>query len=95
METPTFPHDPVPPDTPQGAAETFAAIIDAVKMFEGFSRWATACRAEAIDRARLWTESTDLSVPTTGGPRWSAEVAGHRVLVPELACALRISERAA
>ncbi|WP_108250272.1 HNH endonuclease signature motif containing protein [Planctomonas deserti] len=95
METPTFPHDPVPPDTPQDAAETFAAMIDAVKMFEGFSRWAAACRAEAIDRARLWTESANLSVPTTGGPRWSAKVAGHRVLVTELACALRISERAA
>ncbi|WP_159085080.1 HNH endonuclease signature motif containing protein [Planctomonas deserti] len=99
METPTFPQDPIPPDTPpegdRTQAETFAAMIDAVKMFEGFSRWATACRAEAIDRARLWTEATDLSVPTTGGPRWSPRVAGHRVLVTELACALRISERAA
>ncbi len=70
-------------------------MMDAVKMFEGFSRWAAACRAEAIDRARLWTESADLSVPSTGGPRWSAKVAGHRVLVTELACALRVSERAA
>ncbi len=70
-------------------------MIDAVRMFEGFSRWAVACRAEAIDRARLWTEATDLSVPTTGGPRWSPRVAGNRVLVTELACALRISERAA
>ncbi|MFD3445742.1 DUF222 domain-containing protein [Microbacteriaceae bacterium 4G12] len=70
-------------------------MIDAVRMFETFSRWATACRAEAIDRARLWTESADLSVPTTGGPRWSSTVAGRRVLVTELACALRISERAA
>ncbi|WP_108250171.1 HNH endonuclease signature motif containing protein [Planctomonas deserti] len=95
METPTFPPEPAPPGTPPGAPETFAAMIDAVKMFEGFSRWAAACRAEAIDRARLWTEATDLSVPTTGGPRWSPRVAGHRVLVTELACALRISERAA
>ena len=70
-------------------------MIDAVRMFETFSRWATACRAEAIDRARIWTEATDLSVPTTGGPRWSREVAGRRVLVTELACVLRISERAA
>ncbi|MFD3443700.1 DUF222 domain-containing protein [Microbacteriaceae bacterium 4G12] len=70
-------------------------MIDAVRMYETFARWATACRAEAIDRARLWTESTDLSVPTTGGPRWSPTVAGQRVLVTELACVLRISERAA
>jgi len=70
-------------------------MIDAVRMFETFARWATACRAEAIDRARLWTEATDLSVPTTGGPRWSRAVAGRRVLVTELACALRVSERAA
>ncbi len=70
-------------------------MIDAVRMYEGFARWATACRAETIDQARLWTEARDLSVPTTGGPRWSQEVAGHRVLITELASALRISERAA
>ncbi len=70
-------------------------MIDAVRMYEGFARWATACRAEAIDHARLWTESADLSVPTTGGPRWTPKAAGHRVLITELACALRISERAA
>ncbi len=70
-------------------------MIDAVRMYEGFARWATACRAEAIDRARLWTESADLSVPTTGGPRWTPKAAGYRVLVTELACALRISERLA
>ncbi len=70
-------------------------MIDAVKMYEGFARWATACRAEAIDQARLWTETQDLSVPTTGGPRWTPKAAGRRVLVTELACALRISERLA
>jgi Domain of unknown function (DUF222) len=94
-----FPPEPTPPDTPPGDAaanpEAFAGMIDAVKMFETFTRWAAACRAEAIDRARLWAETADLSVPTTGGPHWSAQVAGRRVLVTELACALRISERAA
>ncbi len=75
--------------------DTFSAMIDAVTAAERIARFAHALRAEAIDRARLWTEATDLSVPTTGGPRWSPEVAGRRVLVTELACALRISERAA
>ncbi len=95
----TAPPDPNPPDTPPplaaATADTFAAMIDAVTAAERIARFAHALRAEAIDRARLWTESTDLSVSTTGGPRWSREVAGHRVLVTELACALRISERAA
>ncbi len=75
--------------------DTFHALIDAVTSAERLARFAHALRAEAIDRARQWTEATDLSVPATGGPRWSPEVAGRRVLVTELACALRISERAA
>jgi hypothetical protein len=87
METPTFPPDPAAPGGDPPPLEAFAALIDAVRMYEGFARWATACRAEAIDQARLWTEATDLSVPTTGGPRWTPKVAGHRVLVTELACA--------
>jgi hypothetical protein len=99
METATFPPDPNPPDTPPppeaAVADTFSAMIDAVTAAERIARFAHALRAEAIDRARIWTESTDLSVPSTGGPRWSPEVAGRRVLVTELACALRISERAA
>jgi len=70
-------------------------MIDAVIAAERLARFAHALRAEAIDRAHLFTEATDLSFPTTGGPRWSREVAGRRVLVTELACALRISERAA
>src|SRR3712207_2746869 len=100
METTTFHPDPTPPPddgTPPGSAvaDTFAAMIDAVAAAERLARFAHALRAEAIDRARLFTETTDLSVPTTGGPRWSREVAANRVLVTELACALRISERAA
>ena len=95
----TAPPDPNPPDTPPpaGAAvtDTFHAMIDAITSAERLARFAYALRAEAIDRARQWTEATDLSVPTTGGPRWSPEVAGRRVLVTELACALGISERAA
>jgi hypothetical protein len=71
METPTFPSAPTPPDAPSPAAagNGFADLIDAVRMFEGLTRWATACGAEAIETARVWTESTDLSVPTTGTPR--------------------------
>jgi Domain of unknown function (DUF222) len=103
METPKLPPDPTPPDpTPPddappttAVADTFAAMIDAVAAAERIARFGHALRAEAIDRARLWTETTDLTVPTTGGPRWSPKVAAHRVLTTELACALRISERAA
>jgi Domain of unknown function (DUF222) len=103
METPKFPPDPTPPDpTPPddappttAVADTFSAMIDAVAAAERIARFGHALRAEAIDRARLWTETTDLSVPTTGGPRWSPKFAAHRVLTTELACALRVSERAA
>ena len=99
METPTFPPDPSPPDNtpPLTAAmtDTFHAMIDAITAAERIARFAHALRAEAIDQARLWTEAMDLSNPKTGGPRWSPTVAGSRVLTTEIACALRISERAA
>ncbi len=100
METTKFPPNPSPPPddgAPPGSvvADTFAAMIDAVSAAERIVRFGAALRAEAIDRARLFTETTDLSVPTTGGPRWSRDIAGNRVLITELACALRISERAA
>ncbi len=70
-------------------------MIDAVTAAERIIRLGHSLRAEAIDRARLWTEATDLSMPTTGGPRWSPKIAGRRVLTTEVAAALRISERAA
>ncbi|MFD3446979.1 DUF222 domain-containing protein [Microbacteriaceae bacterium 4G12] len=94
----TAPPEPNPPDGPppqRAATDTFLAMIDAVTAAERIIRLGQSLRAEAIDRARLWTESTDLSVPTTGGPRWSPKVAGRRVLATEVACALRISERSA
>ncbi|WP_108248826.1 HNH endonuclease signature motif containing protein [Planctomonas deserti] len=90
--------DPIPRDEPppqQVATDTFLAMIDAITAAERIIRLGHSLRAEAIDRARLWTETTDLSVPTTGGPRWLPTVAGRRVLTTEVAAALRISERAA
>ncbi|MCU1431958.1 MAG: endonuclease, partial [Actinotalea sp.] len=90
--------DPIPPDgspPQQAATDTFLAMIDAVTAAERIIRLGHSLRAEAIDRARLWTEATDLSVPTIGGPRWSPSIAGRRVLTTEVACALRISERSA
>ncbi len=90
--------DPLPPDgppPPSAATDTFLAMIDAVTAAERIIRLGQSLRAEAVDRARLWTEATDLSVPSTGGPRWSPKIAGRRVLTTEVACALRVSERAA
>ncbi|MFD3446904.1 DUF222 domain-containing protein [Microbacteriaceae bacterium 4G12] len=90
--------EPIPPDgppPPTATTDTFLTMIDAVTAAEHIIRLGHSLRAEAIDRARLWTEATDLSVPATGGPRWSPKIAGRRVLTTEVACALRISERSA
>ena len=54
-----------------------------------------AHKAALVDQARRWSEVTEGAGPPTAAGGWSPEVRARRVLATELACALRIPERAA
>ncbi|MET4782235.1 DUF222 domain-containing protein [Glaciihabitans sp. UYNi722] len=81
------------PDVPLSAAmaDTFGDLLDAVAASDRVLASVSAARAELIDQARQWSELSHAATPTTGG--WDAATTARRVLVTELACALRLPER--
>ncbi len=80
-------------------ADTRGDIVDDIGSITGLIAAATALRAEMIDQARQWSETTELaSMPSQGsgstpsGPIWSGVEIARRELVTELACTLRMPE---
>jgi hypothetical protein len=88
------PADTVDPRFPAAIrADTIAELVDVVATTERMLASVSAMRADAIDQLRVWSEThqeeTAHPVPRS---RWSVREAAQRVLVAELACALRIPE---
>jgi hypothetical protein len=75
-------------------ADTIGDILDLAALLERMIAQLTGARAETIERARLWSLTTENATSFEGSASARAQMA-RRVLVSELACALRISERAA
>lgn len=75
-------------------ADTLGDILDLAALLERMIAQLCGARAETIERARLWSVTTQNATSFAGSAAASAQMA-RRVLVSELACALRISERAA
>ena len=74
-------------------ADTFDSLVDAVIHLSGMISQITALRALAIDQARLWSETHE-QVTTSRDPlAWDSRTIARKVLVSELACALRLPER--
>jgi len=75
-------------------ADTIGDILDLAALLERMIAQLSGARAETIERARLWSLTTENATSLEGSAAVRARMA-RRVLVSELACALRISERAA
>ena len=74
-------------------ADTFDSLVNAVVHLDGMISQITAIRALAIDQARLWS-GTHEQVTTSRDPlAWDSRTIARKVLVSELACALRLPER--
>ena len=72
---------------------TLGELVDSIAALNRMEASIAAHKAALIDQARQWSEVVEGTGPTDLG--WSPEVRARRVLVTELACALRIPERMA
>jgi hypothetical protein len=72
-------------------SDTLGELIDAIAASDRVLASVSAARAELIDQARQWSELSHAASAPTGG--WDAATVARRVLVTELACALRLPER--
>ena len=79
---------------PGAMANTLGELVDSIAALSRMEASIAAFRAELIDQARQWSEVTESQTARHQGG-WSASVVARRELVTELACALRIPERAA
>ena len=73
--------------------DTFGGLIDSIAGIQKMEATLAAAKAELIEQARQWAvfvESTDAPADARG---WNDEIRARRVLVTELACALRLPER--
>ena len=76
-------------------ANTLGDLVDDIAALERVEASIAAHKAELIDQARQWSELVESSTTRANDSGWSLEVRARRVLVSELACALRIPERSA
>jgi len=86
------------PALPALMADTLSELIDGISALARMEASLTAMRAELIDQARQWSEvveSFGAATCRSEDSGWNARVVAHRVLVSELACALRMPERTA
>lgn len=78
-------------------AETFGDLVDTIAATDRMLASVSAARAELIDQARQWSEITaaasESSSSNSSPGGWSSATIARRVLVSELACALRLPER--
>src|SRR3990170_4474746 len=70
--------------------DTLGAIVDGVAEMDRVIATASAWRAELVDQARQWSEVTEQATVSDEPYGWDARTVARRVLVTELACALRI-----
>jgi len=96
------PGDEPPPDERSlvaKMADSLGDLVDAAVMADRILAQASALRAGVIDQVRLWSEITEnaaaLVSDKPAGPGWNPAVIARRVVVSELACAMRIPERTA
>ncbi|KQV04944.1 HNH endonuclease signature motif containing protein [Leifsonia sp. Root112D2] len=82
-----------PPRLSAVMADTLGELVDGIAALDSMLATVTAMRAELIDQARQWSEVTEHASALSGDAGWSAETVARRVLVTELACALRMPER--
>jgi hypothetical protein len=80
-------------------ADTIGDVLELAVVLERMIAQLTGWRAETIEQARRWSVATEQAIsPGTPGSEMSASARARmarRVVVSEVACALRISERAA
>ena len=74
-------------------ANTLGELVDSIAALDRMAAAIAAHKAELVEQARQWSVVAETSIPPASG--WSPEVRARRVLITELACALRIPERAA
>ena len=85
---------PGPTSLPGAMANTLGDLVDSIAALDRMEASIAAFRAELVDQARRWSEVTQSAgSPSCAG--WDARTIARRELVTELACALRIPERAA
>lgn len=76
-------------------ADTLGEIIDAIVATDQMLSSVAAYRAELIDQARQWSELTQQATRAGRAGGWDAAMTARRVVVTEIACALRLPERTA
>lgn len=81
------------PELAAAMANTLSELVDGIAAIARMEASLAAHKSELIDQARQWSEVTEGAGSSELG--WSPEVRARRVLVTELACALRIPERSA
>ncbi|WP_323373919.1 DUF222 domain-containing protein [Microbacterium sp. STN6] len=74
-------------------ADTLGDLVDGVAALDRMLANVSAMRAELIDQARQWSELSTNASSLAGQPGWSAATIARKVLVSELAAALRLPER--
>jgi hypothetical protein len=78
------------------ALDALSALVDGVVAMDRLIGWASAARAQLIEAAVQWSETTHLPPqPAPAGPRWDPSVVAFRTVVSELAVALRLPNRTA
>lgn len=77
--------------------DAFADLVDAIAAADHTIAAITAVRAELVDQARQWSEIHNAASAAASSSKnsWTPERVARRELVTELACALRMPERAA
>ncbi len=80
---------------PLTMTETLGELIDCIVSTENMISSITAYRAQLIDEARRLAELTEHATRPGQVGGWDAAMTARRVIVTELACALRLPERTA
>ncbi len=80
---------------PLTMTETLGELIDCIVSTENMISSITAYRAQLIDEARRLAEMTEHATRPGQVGGWDAAMTARRVIVTELACALRLPERSA
>jgi hypothetical protein len=75
-------------------ADTLGGLIDSIAHLERMEASIAAHKAELVDQARQWSELIE-AAHDDADRGWNASVRARRVVVTELACALRLPERTA
>ena len=75
--------------------DTLGALIDNIAELERLKSALDANQAEMIDQAREWARLIEVTDDARDSLGWNAEVRARRVIVSEIATALRIPERTA